>query len=55
MLIFSRQVASPKGLVAGLSASSADVQTPIIQSICDSTTVTPAHHIEWILVIEKEV
>ena len=49
------QVASPKGLVAGLAASSANDQTPIIQTICDSTPFTMATHINWILVIEKEV
>ncbi|OCT52499.1 Meiotic recombination protein rec12 [Cladophialophora carrionii] len=47
-------VASPKGLVAGLSTSSADDQTPIIQSICEGTPINATAHIGWILVVEKE-
>jgi hypothetical protein len=55
MLIASHQVASPKGLVAGLSTSSASDQTPIVQSICEGIPIDETAHIGWILVVEKEV
>ena len=54
-LMISEQVASPKGLVAGLATSPIDQQTPIMQTICDRTPLPNTAHIGWILAIEKEV
>ncbi|KAJ9602252.1 endodeoxyribonuclease [Cladophialophora chaetospira] len=47
-------VASPKGLVAGLSNAPANDETPVIQTICDSTPIIKIAHINWMLVVEKE-
>ncbi|EXJ74677.1 uncharacterized protein A1O5_01370 [Cladophialophora psammophila CBS 110553] len=47
-------VASPKGLVAGLSYALTSEQAPVIQIVCINTPFTDTEHIKWILVIEKE-